>query len=397
MASALCSDAPRDVLATKRRAAALWEADRARLMLQQPFLALLAMRLDLVPVIDPRLATAATDGRHVFVNARYLLSLSADERLFVLAHEVWHCAARHPLRRGRRDASRWNVAADHEVNALLQSQGMRVPHHAVIYPQLRGRNAEAVYDWLGRHPEQMQDRGPHADVHELAHIGSGLTFDPDFTPMQGAWHAWPARVLAAAQQIERQRGSLPLGIARLVDDIRKPTLPWPELLRRHVERCLSGERRWSPPNRRYLWQGLVLPALERQARLRVAVVIDSSGSTQPVLREFIGEVSGIISSFADYELRLMACDAAVHSDETYTPARPLTWDRLTIEGGGGTDLRPAFKRLANAPPRLLIVFTDGHAAVPRKAPGYPVIWAVCEGGMQVADWGEIVEIGHWLT
>ena len=78
-------------------------------MLRQPFVAMLAMRLDLVPVVDDRLDTACTDGERIFVDARFLHGLSAADRAFVLAHEVWHvppvicCAAA----RARPGAGMW--------------------------------------------------------------------------------------------------------------------------------------------------------------------------------------------------------------------------------------------------------------------------------------------------
>ncbi|MBE0507045.1 MAG: M48 family metalloprotease [Marinospirillum sp.] len=79
----------------KQQALQTWVADRARLLLQHPFTASLALHLELVPVVDSRVMTAATDGRRVFFNPLLLQTLTADQRLFVLAHEVWHCAARH--------------------------------------------------------------------------------------------------------------------------------------------------------------------------------------------------------------------------------------------------------------------------------------------------------------
>jgi predicted metal-dependent peptidase len=151
----------------KRRARALWEGDRAALLLSQPFLAHMAMQLDLVPVVDSRLPTAATDGRSVFASAPFLLELPPADRLFVLAHEIWHCALGHFPRQGGREARRWNIAIDHEVNALIRSEGSVVPAGAVYFPEWDGRSAEEVYERI----PAVQDRdgsggrGPLADLH----------------------------------------------------------------------------------------------------------------------------------------------------------------------------------------------------------------------------------------
>ena len=42
-----------------------------RLLLCQPFPASLALHLEIVPVRDPRVGTAATDGRHVYFDVAF--------------------------------------------------------------------------------------------------------------------------------------------------------------------------------------------------------------------------------------------------------------------------------------------------------------------------------------
>ena len=86
----------------KATVAELLAQDRQKLLMKLPFTGSLVMRLDLVPVSDVRLETASTDGDRIFVDVDFYSKLGAAERLFVLAHEVWHCALLHFLRRGDR-------------------------------------------------------------------------------------------------------------------------------------------------------------------------------------------------------------------------------------------------------------------------------------------------------
>ena len=67
--------------------------DRQKLLVRFPFTGGILMRMEFVPVRDRRLRTAATDGDRVFMDIAFCARLSADERLFVMAHEVWHCAS----------------------------------------------------------------------------------------------------------------------------------------------------------------------------------------------------------------------------------------------------------------------------------------------------------------
>lgn len=375
----------------KADALKLWEADRMRLMLHQPFVAMLAMRLDLIPVVDDRLSTACTDGERVFVNARFLHRLSPAERVFVLAHEVWHCAARHPLRRGRRQPRRWNIAADHEVNALLRDEGLSLARDCVYFPDLHGRNAESVYASQPCADLLDKGRGELADEHDIrAELASGIQ-DPDFDTFEineDGWGNWPARVVAVAQQMQRIHGELPGNIHRFVDAYRKPQVPWREVLSQFVTRTLGDERVWLPPHRRWISRGLYLPSRRGQC-LEATVAIDTSGSTTPYLPRFLGELIGLASSFGRYELRLLLCDYAIQKEITISDETPWEPGRLDFLGGGGTSFMPVFEHLARAaPPPALIFFTDGYGRAPSRAPDYPVLWALTPDGLPPAHWGE---------
>jgi predicted metal-dependent peptidase len=199
----------------KKKARSAWEADRAWLVFHAPFMASLAMHLEIVPVVDCRLPTAATDGTRVFVNPYFLFGLSDEERVFVLAHEVWHCALLHMTRRGDREPLLWNLAIDHEVNALLQDEGLTMPGDAVYFRNSHGQNAETVYEELEAAVEaKLPSRGDRADDHlEPGHTleSTDGKIDPDYGPFVDpeAVKRWPARVVAAAQQRERAKGTLP--------------------------------------------------------------------------------------------------------------------------------------------------------------------------------------------
>lgn len=379
----------------KREALSLWEADRMRLMLHQPFVAMLAMRLDLIPVVDDRLATACTDGERIFVNARFLHGLSPFDRVFVLAHEVWHCAARHPLRRGRREARRWNIAADHEVNALLHDEGLRLPRDCIYFPEMHGRNAEVVYASSLCDELDDTERGDLADDHEPdTSLESGVQ-DPDFDAfsLSGDWDNWPARVVAVAQQIERIHGELPGNIHRFVDAYRKPQVPWREVLSQFVTRTLGDERVWLPPHRRWISRGLYLPS-RRGQKLEATVAIDTSGSTSGYLSLFLGELIGLAASFGRYRLRLLLCDFEIQQELVLTDETPWEPEQLDFQGGGGTSFLPVFRHLeeSDAPPSALIFFTDGFGRAPRRAPPYPVLWAITPDGIPPVRWGECLRL-----
>ena len=410
----------RDFATRKTAAAELLSQDRQKLLVRMPFIGGLLMRLDLVPVCDPRLETAATNGDCVFVDIDFYGRLNPAERLFVLAHEAWHCALLHFMRRQGRDPDRFNAAADLEIHFILTDEGMKAPFVLPHLPSWKGLSAEEIYERL---PKDYAEKGmpqnsrggesasPGAETPNLKREAPGKGFDrhlpqegddddegqpcdrdADYSPRicSGTEERCRERLTAAAQMYERTRGDLPAGLRRLVDAVLKPELDWRELLAQFVTSCYGGDRCWLPPSRRHVWQGLYLQS-QRKERLRATVAIDTSGSTSGDLPRFFAELTGLLGSFGSYELTVIPCDAEVGKVERFDDCAPPEPNHAWYAvGGGGTDFRPVFQYIEDHPeidPNLLVFFTDGLGRYPERAPAYPVLWLLTEGGKCDAAWG----------
>ena len=424
----------------KEKAAAALAQDRQKLLTRMPFVGGLLMRLDLVPVSDRRLDTAATDGDHIFVDIDFYASLNAEERLFVLAHEAWHCALIHFARRQGRDPKLFNVAADLEIHFVLTDEGLKAPFVLPHEPSWKGLSAEEIYERLvkaaknaasgrgsrpydvGRASEHIKGSSSfdrHVDsageagranegradgANEGAADGSkevageagnegksAKGIDPDYAPnvKEGAAERCRGRVVSAVQIYQRMKGDLPAGIAGRVAAVLKPELNWRELLSQFVTSCYGGSRRWLPPARRHVWKGLYLQS-QRSERLRAVVAIDTSGSTQGYLAKFFTELTSLLGTFGSYELTVIQCDAEVGKVETFDDSNPLAPDHeWETTGGGGTDFRPVFDYVENHPeldPNLLVFFTDGCGDCPDRSPRYPVMWLLTRVGKE-QPWG----------
>ncbi len=366
---------------------AAWEADRASLLADQPLLAILSLQLDLVGVYDARCATACTDGRTIYFDPRFLARLSDADRLFVLAHEVWHCALLHVRRRLDRDAERWNLAVDHEVNVLLTQCGLSLPRGAILYAQWTGASAETVYEHL---EDTADDRGPDADVHLPCAGDAPGEHDPRFQPVPTTsaevWDAWPERLAAAVQQAGP--GNVSAQVLARVTEVLTPQTPWQEVLRAFVSRVAGGERSWARLSRRYLARGLYLPGTQ-QARLRAVVAIDTSASTRALVPRFLAELRALLGSFGRYEITLIWCDCELLATQTFDDATPHEV-ASDVPMGGGTDFRPVFAHVdAQEAPDVLIYLTDGEGPAPAQAPAYPTLWILPHSATPPAPWGEV--------
>ncbi|SFB87270.1 Predicted metal-dependent peptidase [Marinospirillum celere] len=377
----------------------LWHQDRVQLLLEQPFTASLALHLELVPVIDSRLQTAATDGRKVFFNPQFLQSLSAGARVFVLAHEVWHCVAGHLPRTQGRNPHLWNLATDHEVNNLLLEDGLEMPDSAVYFPDLKGDSAEQVYDWLLNKADKSDRSQQCLDQHQMEISLEGLddaqdlVVDADFSPGQfdaQISQEWQENLVAATQAC-RQYGQLSAGIKKWVKGRTQPQVRWQDLLRQFVQRCYGGSRQWSPPARRHLYRGLYLPSTRSQS-LRICVALDTSGSTTREMPVFLSELTSLLTSFDRVELTLIQCDSEIQSIQVWREDQVASLDKTEIQGFGGTSLIPPFEEVASDKPDCLVYLTDGYGPAPEAAPDFPVLWVLTADGRQPVSWGQATHL-----
>lgn len=387
----------------KRRVQQLCEEDRAWLMTRQPFTARLMMQLNLVAVVDDRLPTAGTDGDAVFLNADFMASRSVADRRFILAHEVWHCALGHHRRQLSRESERWNHACDYEVNALLKGMLGHCPAEALYKAGFVGQSAEQIYPRLAactppRRRTRSGSRRRLLDVHDLTGIlgDGGSVNDPAFSPRPVTAdnaRRWQQRLVATAQQVERQhgQGSLPAQLRTLIERLRRPVVAWQQVLATFIQTTLSGSRQWLPPSRRHVHAGLYLPS-QRSQTLSLAVALDTSGSCQQALPHFLSELAGILGACDRVSLDVLEFDAEVARRTTLDESELYRLSQWECHGGGGSDIRPVFDALEATPPDVLVAFTDGYIAAPENVPGYPVLWCLTERGRRPVDWGTEIAV-----
>ncbi|MBS3805846.1 MAG: VWA domain-containing protein [Oleiphilaceae bacterium] len=381
------------------------EEDWTLMMTAQPFTAMLAMQLNLVPVVDSRLPTAGTDGETIFFNARFMASRTEADRRFILAHEVWHCAMGHFRRQLGRDPALWNQACDYEVNHILSVELGHCPADALWDRRFRDLSAEDVYARLCHGRDRPKKGQVVLDTHDLENAlnehRDDLVIDPDFNPEtpssgqdeQALSEAWRQRLIAVAQQRERMPGNLPGHLRRIVDQIREPQVPWQQLLARFLQKQPGGDRQWLPPSRRHVHRGLYLPS-RRGSLLELTLALDNSGSCARDIPSFLAELNGMLSAFNRVSLRLLVFDTKIQSDQLLTEQDLHRLNKMELIGGGGTDFDPVFEACQESPPQALIILTDGFGRAPEQPPGYPVLWALTEGGECPVIWGENLSINR---
>ena len=187
---------------------------------------------------------------------------------------------------------------------------------------------------------------------------------------------WKQRMAGAAQQA-LQAGKLDGDMARLVDFLLQPELPWRNLLSHYMTMTARDDYSYTRPSSRRGGPS-IYPSL-RSAQINIIVAVDTSGSiTESEINEFISEIDAI-KSLIRARITLLACDAelAAGCPWVYEP-----WDEFSlpkqISGGGGTSFVPVYNWVDSQDqlPDLLVYFTDADGRFPDTVPNYPVIWLV---------------------
>lgn len=396
-------------------------AARTRLILDKPFLGALVLRMPLEMGDPSWCITAATDAKKIYFNYQYINQLHGSETQFVLAKQALHCALSHFARRGHRIKHRWDLACEYAINPLLLDEGFSAPPGTLIEDSFIGMTAEEIYCCL-----QDKDDGD-ADISNNEDEGNDETTDPTETegsnppPQEQQQNSdegsadnsdnnhgspqpatmsqqqqdnlsvqWQQRLAGAAQQAQ-QAGKLSESMARLVEFMLQPKLPWRALLARHMTATARDDYNYSRPSSRR-GDPSIYPSL-RSSQVNMVVALDVSGSIgDKELNEFLCEIDAIKGQLRA-RISLLACDAELADG---SPWIFESWEEFslpkTFTGGGGTDFRPVFDWVEkqDQAPGLLVYFSDCVGKFPDYQPNYPVIWLV--KGREKVPFGQRIQL-----
>jgi predicted metal-dependent peptidase len=335
-----------------------------------------ALASNLADVMDPTVQTACTDGKVIRWNPEFVAKLTDEEVRFVLLHEALHCAHGHFWRLPINDDG--NKAGDYAINATLDGVvGIKMPKGGLIDKKRFANMAEE--EILAALKAEPQGGGggnpnPDGDSNEAGKDAGGCggfqapapttpppaKLDASGKPAkpapQGQGQAptqpdlkeqWERNVVAADMaQKATGRGTTPADMARLLAKLLAPApLDWRQEMADFVRSALSSRNDWTRGNRR-MAQGHGKPLYPRRKANDVGLVVfvrDTSGSvSDQLVAEFNQHIA---QSMAEVHCRALVidCDAQVHAEHLLDAHDEVP---AKAQGGGGTDFRPAFERIA---------------------------------------------------
>jgi len=344
--------------------------------------------------------TAATDGKRLLFNPRFMGSLTNRERLGVFIHELLHAALLHTSRKKDKSPIVWNVAADIVVNnIILEYNKLDLPEGALVDSSFVDLSVEEVYELLidqytesevkeqldqsviGEDISITENNGSQIDINDTA----GLLADK----LETYWREAHLQSASLANLGNVKFGALSAGLKRSIDQIICPTLDWRTILWRYLVQTPVD---FSGLDRRFVGDGLYLDNFEGES-LNVTICVDSSGSVDKKLfSSFYEEIYAILNSYPHINASLFFADASLYGPYEIC-SESISLFETQARGGGGTSFRPLFDLLLESKKntQLVVYLTDGYGSFPNEEPTEEVLWVVAPGGLRDSEFpfGEV--------
>ena len=353
---------------------------KRKLLIKYPFFGSVIANANII--IDEEAETAATDGKDIYYNPRFIGNLSIEEQVFVFAHEICHIAFDHIYRRKGKDKDIWNIATDAVINAFLTKDGLKMFEGGIEIEDAINYDAEELYEILLK--EKDNEEKKYNYDYNFSKDGVFNTHNRWDKPKEKDEGQSQNKSISEKKAFDENRKEKKKQLEKLKDSLVKqaskndsdevrdikdighalPIIDWKVLLKDAIESDVD----WSYKNAT-IEHGVVTPHLEDIEKPQTEILLDTSGSLdEDLLKNFLRECKNILqTSF----VKVGCFDTKFYGFQTIRTEDDI--DSIIIRGGGGTDFNVAVnsftRRVENK-----IIFTDGCATMPEN----PVnaIWIV---------------------
>lgn len=332
--------------------------------------------------------TAATNGKRILYNPDFFMSLSHEERVFLMLHEAMHCAYLH-MERGRGLCPDvFNIAADHVINLQLLERGFKMPQCGIANEDYKGLSTEEVYNII------ITENGGGGNS------GGGVPgFGADLqAPDGGAAGAEQLKqdiediLCRAAMQSKMSNdapGSIPGEIELFLDKLLNPKLPWQRILQKFLNSFSKTDYSFRKPNRRF-FPKFHMPSMYGESLIDFAAFADISGSvTDHEFHVQLSEVAGVMRMMKPKRIMFGQFDTEIKQVDQINSLAEFR--HIEFHGRGGTCIEPVLEWANENKPQLLMIFTDGYFNWPAElTTKVPVIWLIYNNPEFTAPYGKVI-------
>lgn len=369
---------------------------KRKVLAMYPFFGSVAANVEYQEIEDTGIMK--NDGSTIFYDPRYMSTLSDNDQLFLLAHELCHIAFEHKERGVGKDPTVWMSATDAVINQMLKRDGLEIISGGIDYPEAIDYSAEEYYELLLSEKldielidGQLEGQETPSDSHgESKQEDTGNNSDEDES--EESYKELPLEEdrddededdeYTLIEEKESDAGNAVNRDIRTVEEISAsaPLIDWRVILPNTINYGVD----WSYSNA-ILEDNIVRPVLEELPIPETEIILDTSWSVdEDLLRNFLRECKNILT-FS--KMKAGCFDTVFYGFHDIRNEKDI--DDMVFEGGGGTDFNAAVNaftlRVDNR-----IIFTDGQAPMPDKPMN--AIWVVYGDEEIAPDGGTVIRI-----
>jgi len=341
------------------------------------------LAFSLIHEFSDKVSTAATNGKKIMYNPQFFMSLSHEERVFLILHEAMHCAYLHMERKGDRDHRKFNMAADHVINLQLLERGFKMPKDGLADDQYKQLSTEEVYSLLPTHPSDQPMPG----------FGEDLQAPDDPSPAAAEALANEIQDILVRASIQSKMagdkpGSIPGEIEIFLNRLLNPKLPWNRILQKYLQTFAKNDYSFKRPNRRFFPQ-FHMPRLFGENLINIAVAVDTSGSvSDEEFNRFVSETASIMKMMKPETITIIQFDTEIKSVDKVHSMHDLM--HVSFTGRGGTHIEPVLEWADKNKPQLLLVFTDGYFHFYGPETKAKTLWLIHDNPKFQAPFGKVI-------
>jgi len=348
--------------------------------------------------VDNNQPTAYTDGESISYNEEFFLSLSFDQRITLICHELAHIIFCHHLRMRGRNVELWNVACDHAINLLLTSFRFSPLNDWLCDTQFKEWSAENIYSSLNK----LSDKKKESLKKQSNNSGGSFKEPTSPNNSQLTPEELSKELEKGAKDAERARNTLDryvkgikrseslkkstkddmlqrigdgfLEIQNNIDDIRKSQIDWITVMKNFLFSMGQSDFNYSYPDTSLMQSSeFFFPDVITEEFGDIALCLDVSGSLHKLATQIASEAFHALNEVNKHELELFHISTKIHSHKIITSIN----DIQKIEGGG-TNFNCFFNQYLtdnHIDFKGIIFVTDGHVNFSQWVePDIPVLW-----------------------
>lgn len=191
----------------------------------------------------------------------------------------------------------------------------------------------------------------------------------------------------------QRAGNAPNHLQQDIKKLAESKVNWRNIFKELVAREVGGKRLTYSRLNRKLHDPFGVKGKSSHARIKITVIVDTSGSVDDNrLKQFFTEIDKI-SQQCIITVMPFTCFAGKHFRY-----RKGDWRKTTVKDRGGTSFQAAFDALTERKlwsPTLNVVLTDGECGIPPK-PQFPIIWCLCTHSGDSRDWKKTIGYGGYV-